>query len=256
MCLQELQKAIQDAEKSRGEIDEKNSSADEELKEMDADLTKIQYSITEVEDKGKAHKKRAAELNQEVEQLNRKVKQQKNAMRVLQEQAERVVQAALLAHVKLPDVQESQESQENDFDPNLPDVFQYEFAQLTSAQQKARSEAARDAQIAKLQQTVEDATKALETMVPNLKAPEEYDHVLKEEKQLKTVCSRLVESECMCLCVHVCVNSLRFYLVPCMEVVVWGANDAEMNALCGQPQVSFLWAVANRFVAAGTQRRQ
>lgn len=185
--MQELQKAIQEAERSKEELDEKTSSADEELKEMEATFKKIQDSITAVEEKGRAQKKRAAELNQQVEQLARKVKQQQHQMTVLHGNANRVVQAALLGHVKLPDVQESQEAEENEFDPDLPDVFQYGFSQLTNAQQKARNESGRDAQIAKLQQTVDDANKALESMVPNLKAPEEYEHVLKEEKQLKAV---------------------------------------------------------------------
>jgi chromosome segregation ATPase len=191
--LQELQNAIQEAERSRTELDDKNSAVDKELKKLDEELNQINDSITEVEKKARDQKRRATELHQQVEQLNRGVKQQKNAMRFLQEGAERVVQAALLAHVKLPDGQESQqpESQESELDPSLPDVFQYNFSDLSAAQQKARNEKARDAQIAKLQQTVEDAAKALESMVPNLKAPEEYEHVLKEEKQLKSVCFSL-----------------------------------------------------------------
>jgi chromosome segregation ATPase len=197
--LQELQKAIQEAEQARHDLDDKNSSAEQEIKKINEEMNEIIAKITKVEEKAKEQKKRAGELHQQVEQLNRGVKQQKNAMRILQEAADRTVQAALLAHVKLPqrgmqdsqaDVQESQpESEASEFDPSLPDVFQYNFSQLTSAQQKARSEKARDSQIAKLQQTVEDATRALESMVPNLKAPEDYEQVLKEEKQLKAVCS-------------------------------------------------------------------
>lgn len=157
---------------------------------MDEELKKIQASITQVEEKAKEYKQRAADLNREVEQLIRKVKQQQHAMNVLKENADRVVQAALLAHVTLPDVQESQEeeTQDQEFDPSLPDVFHYQFSQLTTAQKKARNEAARVAQISKLQDAVDEASKALESMVPNLKAPEEYEEVIKEEKQLKAVC--------------------------------------------------------------------
>lgn len=83
---------------------------------------------------------------------------------------------------------EGQESAEQEpYNAELPEVFQYSFSQLTGAQRKARSESARVAQIDKLQQTVEAAGKALEAMVPNLKAPEEYEQVLQEEKQLKAV---------------------------------------------------------------------
>lgn len=185
--LQELEKAIQEAERTKKEIDEKTSSADEELKEMSANFEKIQESITELEEQGKTHKKRAAELHQQEEELNRKVKREKHKMTVMHEQADRVVQAALLAHVKLPDVQDSRAAEDNQFDPDLPGVFQYNFSQLSSAQQKARNDSAKDAQMAKLQQTIEDASKALECMVPNFKAPEEYEQVVKEEKQLKTV---------------------------------------------------------------------
>lgn len=180
--LQDLLATIATADRVYEEQKEFIAAEDHEIGKVDRQLDSLREDIANIEQKGHAAKSAKIEFLKEKEQMRRRLLQLNNAMESAEAGAARVLQDAMLESVELPGA--SCEGGEDGV--RVPDCFCFDFSELPEGMSSTAA-STRQRNLEQLRDEIEQLRHQIDTMSPNLKAPEEYEYILQEEKDLKAV---------------------------------------------------------------------
>lgn len=182
LFAQDLQASIAAADEEYAKQKQSTAAEDQEINRVEKSLRDVREEIARVEQKGHAAKSAKAEFFKEKERMRRRSLQLVNAMESAEVNAARVLQDAMLESVELPGAC----TQHNDDGVFIPDCFRFDFDALPDSM-RAATGTARQKNLDQLREEAEQLRSEIDGMSPNLKAPEEYENILQEEKVLKMV---------------------------------------------------------------------
>lgn len=155
---------------------------DQEVDSVKQQLEQIRQDIVEREKQGHAAKSAQDHFFKQKEQIQRKIMHLQNALDTAEASAARVLQDAMLESVELP----GSSTQEKLHGIDVPMCFRFEFSELPDSLTKASTDT-RQKNLDQLRKELEQLKSDIDGMAPNLKAPKEYEQVLREESDLKMV---------------------------------------------------------------------
>eukprot|EP00892_Ulva_mutabilis_P002473 jgi/Ulvmu1/12226/UM086_0016.1 len=178
---QDLQDMIAAADLEYEKQKQSTIAEDHDISKAEKQLEGIREEIAEIERGAHAAKSAKTDYFKEKEQMRRKLLQLNNAMQSAESCAARVLQDAMLESVELPGAT----SQQSEDGLPMPECFQFDFRDLP-ANMRTAAASTQPKLLESLREEIEQLKSDIDHMSPNLKAPEEYEVILQDEKDLKT----------------------------------------------------------------------